>query len=122
MLKRSEDARVQRALAGDGRNLGKSRQRKWQRILLHLNIIKEIPATNPQLYEAGVNIRALETYLPFRKELSDGSKILGEDGSVVDKPTKMQTDQSVEQSLEPQRPQAVRRRPVGKHVLPMCRG
>ena len=57
MLRRSEDARVQRALAGDGRNLGKSRQRKWQRILVQLRIIKEIPNTNPQLFEAKVSIR-----------------------------------------------------------------
>ena len=76
---------MQRALAGDGRNLGKSRQRKWQRILVQLRIIKEIPNTNPQLFEAGASIRELETYLPFRKELADGSKIIAEDGSVVDK-------------------------------------
>ena len=89
MIKRSEDARVQRALAGDGRNLGKSRQRKWQRILMQLRIIREIPHTNPQLFEAGPAIRELESYLPFRKELSDGTKIISENGSVVDNAEKL---------------------------------
>ena len=85
MLHRSNDTRVQRALAGDGRNLGKSRQRKWQRILLQLRIIQEIPHTNPQLYEAGPSILNMDSYIPFRKELSDGSKVIAEDGTVIDK-------------------------------------
>ena len=85
MIARSEDVRVRRALAGDGRNLGKSRQRKWQRTLLHLRVIKEIPGTNPQLYEAGEAIGDAEKYIPHRKELADGSKVLSETGEVIDK-------------------------------------
>ena len=86
-------------MAGDGRNLGKSRQRKWQRVLLHLRVIKEIPGTNPQLYEAGAAIQAANKYIPYRKELADGSKIIDANGEVIDKPDASQATEEVEATV-----------------------
>ena len=71
MVRRSEDPRVRSLLIGDGRNLGKSRQRKWQRALLQLKVIKEIPGTNPQLYEAGSAIGRAAELTPYRGDFAD---------------------------------------------------
>ena len=70
-------------LIGDGRNLGKSRQRKWQRALLQLKVIKEIPGTNPQLYEAGSAIGRSAELTPYRGDFADGSKVVDEFGKII---------------------------------------
>ena len=81
MLERSKDPRVQKALFGDGTNLG-NRQRIWRKALVQLEIIQRIEGTE-NLYEPGPCMYKLSEYLGYRVEIADQRLALTDNGDVV---------------------------------------
>lgn len=83
MLERSSDPRVQKALMGDGADLG-NHQRILREALLDVGIIQHIVGTaDPKLFEAGPNMHRLANFLCFRKQIAERHLRIASDGSVV---------------------------------------
>ena len=98
---RQHSPQVERALHGDGYNLGARRQRKWAALLLRLQILREVPGSHPRQFELGQRIHKLWEYLPFRRDLAEGVKQLDEDDNIVDGPRAEKRARAVEEKSGP---------------------
>ena len=72
---------MQRALFGDGVNLG-NRQRIWRKAIADLGIIKKIEGSE-NLYEPGPNMHKLGEVIKYRADIADRRLEFTTDGKVI---------------------------------------